>query len=57
MIVAISPEPSPAEREAIEAALRAVSERGGHSRGDWWKEGLEENLAAGGGLDAESGSS
>ena len=51
MIVEISPEPSPAEREAIEAALGAAFERDGSGRGDWWREGLGENLAAAAGLD------
>jgi hypothetical protein len=41
----ISPEPSPAEREAIEAALSALAERDGFGPGAWWREGLEENLA------------
>jgi hypothetical protein len=51
VIVEISPEPSAAERKAIEAALRAVAETNGFRGGDWWKEGLEENLGVNGGLE------
>jgi hypothetical protein len=52
VIVEISPGPSAAEREAIEAALGAAFAADGHQLGDWWREGLEENLGADAGLEA-----
>ncbi len=45
MILEISPEPSPGERAAIEAALRALAESNGVGPGAWWEAGLAENLA------------
>ena len=44
MILEISPEPSPAEWAAIEAALRALGEQNGSGPGAWWQAGLAENL-------------
>jgi len=48
----IAPEPSLAEREALERALAQLEQRrnGGSpaaTRGAWWHSGLEDNVASG----------
>jgi hypothetical protein len=40
----IHPEPTAAERGAIEVALRALEDDARPGRGAWWEAGLAENL-------------
>jgi hypothetical protein len=40
----IRPEPTPAERAAVEAALRELQEQSRTGPGAWWEAGLAENL-------------
>lgn len=41
----ISPEPSPAELDAIEEALARLAGPAPDSRSAWWRAGLAENLS------------
>jgi hypothetical protein len=45
MDIDIEPEPSPAEREAIERALAARPVEPADPRGAWWREGVRENVS------------
>lgn len=40
----ITPDPTPEERAAIEAALEAMSEPDGTGSGAWWEAGLLESV-------------
>ena len=45
MDVAIEPEPTPEEREAIERAVAALPVAPADPRGDWWREGVRANVS------------
>jgi hypothetical protein len=40
----VTPQPSPEEEEAIEAALTRLLEPSGEPRSAWWRAGVEESL-------------
>jgi len=40
----ITPEPSPEDEEAIEAALARLLQEPRDARSAWWREGVRENL-------------
>jgi hypothetical protein len=44
----ITPEPSPEDEEAIEAALARLLEERADPYSAWWREGVRENLEPGG---------
>ena len=44
MNVEITPEPTPEERAAIEAALEQLAEDEAGSPGSWWEAGLRESV-------------
>jgi hypothetical protein len=44
MEIDVSPEPDPAEREALERAVARGLGRPADARGEWWREGVRENV-------------
>jgi len=47
MELEITPEPTPAEREALARALARLLEDGRRDeRGAWWRAGIEENVSS-----------